>query len=188
MTQSPNEGKETSDAGDSIAGEYAGFLSRGIALVLDIFLTNAVVLLVGIGTNWVIEFFTFGGYLGQGERLTNAGQIVLTVVVVITALVMNVGYYIGLWMLTGRTVGKVVMGLKVVHVRGRSISFGIALRRLIGYFFSAIVLFLGFLWVLVDDDRRGWHDKMAGTCVIYASETDGSASVRSRRKERLSPS
>jgi uncharacterized RDD family membrane protein YckC len=170
----------------SIEGEYAGFISRVMALVIDIVLTNGVVLVVGIGTNWVIDFFTLGGRLGQGDHVTDVGQAVLTVVVVFMALLMNVGYYVALWMLTGRTLGKGVMGLKVVHVRGRSISFGIALRRLIGYYCSAIVLFLGFIWVLVDDDRRGWHDKMAGTCVIYASETDGSGSVRSRRRERIS--
>ena len=186
MTENPDEVKETSDAGESIVGEYAGFLSRAIALVLDIFLTNAVVLIVGISTNWIIEFFTIGGYFGQGERLTNAGQIVLTVVVVFTALVMNFGYYISLWMLTGRTAGKAVMGLKVVHVQGRSISFGVALRRLIGYYISAIVLFWGFISVLLNDERRGWHDKMAGTCVIYAWDADSRASIKRKRQERLS--
>ena len=27
---------------------------------------------------------------------------------------------------------------------------------------------LGVLWVIVDDRRQGWHDKLAHTCVIYA--------------------
>jgi uncharacterized RDD family membrane protein YckC len=29
------------------------------------------------------------------------------------------------------------------------------------------LFFLGFLWILIDNRRQGWHDKMAGTCVIY---------------------
>jgi uncharacterized RDD family membrane protein YckC len=30
-----------------------------------------------------------------------------------------------------------------------------------------IPLFLGFFWILIDDRRQGWHDKIAGTCVVY---------------------
>jgi uncharacterized RDD family membrane protein YckC len=137
--------------------------------------------MVGIGTNWVIDFFTFGGYLGDGERLTDTGQTVLTIVVVITVFVMNVVYYIGFWMLTGLTVGKGLMGLKLAHVQGQPISFRVALLRIIGYYISAIILFLGFIWVLFDDERRGWHDKMAGTCVIYAWDAHKLASIRKEK-------
>jgi uncharacterized RDD family membrane protein YckC len=35
---------------------------------------------------------------------------------------------------------------------------------------SALPLFAGFLWVLIDDERRGWHDRFAGTQVVYAWE------------------
>jgi uncharacterized RDD family membrane protein YckC len=29
---------------------------------------------------------------------------------------------------------------------------------------------LGFFWILIDDRRQGWHDKIAGTLVIYTWE------------------
>ena len=31
---------------------------------------------------------------------------------------------------------------------------------------SAIVMFLGFLWIAWDPDKQGWHDRIAGTVVI----------------------
>ncbi len=31
---------------------------------------------------------------------------------------------------------------------------------------SGMFLWLGFIWILVDKDRRGWHDMMAGSKVI----------------------
>jgi uncharacterized RDD family membrane protein YckC len=32
--------------------------------------------------------------------------------------------------------------------------------------FSIIVLFLGFLWMIWDQEKQTWHDKIAGTIVI----------------------
>jgi uncharacterized RDD family membrane protein YckC len=71
------------------------------------------------------------------------------------------------WTLTGQTPGMTLMGLRVVTTDGHYVSLGRSVRRLIGYFVSALVLWLGFLWILVDDRRQGWHDKIAGTCVVY---------------------
>lgn len=47
---------------------------------------------------------------------------------------------------------------------------GRAFVRYIGYLVSGIVLSIGFLWVAFDGKRQGWHDKMAGTYVIYVEE------------------
>jgi uncharacterized RDD family membrane protein YckC len=59
------------------------------------------------------------------------------------------------------------MGLRVVTINGKRLSLLRAILRLIGYLLSALPLYLGFLWTLVDDRRQGWHDKLAGTCVVY---------------------
>jgi uncharacterized RDD family membrane protein YckC len=29
-----------------------------------------------------------------------------------------------------------------------------------------VVFFLGFLWIIFDREKQGWHDKIAGTVVI----------------------
>jgi uncharacterized RDD family membrane protein YckC len=39
--------------------------------------------------------------------------------------------------------------------------------RLIGLVLCIVPLFAGFLPVLVDDRRRGCHDMLAGTVVVY---------------------
>ena len=44
------------------------------------------------------------------------------------------------------------------------------IRRLLGYLVSTGSLGMGFLWMLIDDRRQGWHDKIAGTCVVYSWE------------------
>jgi uncharacterized RDD family membrane protein YckC len=38
--------------------------------------------------------------------------------------------------------------------------------RYLGYLVSAIPLGLGYLWMIRDDRRQCWHDKMGGTLVV----------------------
>jgi uncharacterized RDD family membrane protein YckC len=41
-------------------------------------------------------------------------------------------------------------------------------RRFLGYILSIFAMWIGFLWILLDNRRQGWPDKIAGTFVIYA--------------------
>jgi len=36
----------------------------------------------------------------------------------------------------------------------------------VGYLISALIFYLGFIWIAFDRKKQGWHDKIAGTCVI----------------------
>jgi len=51
-------------------------------------------------------------------------------------------------------------------------STGKLIGRYFAYLVSIIPIFLGFLWIAVDKRKQGWHDKLAGTVVIY-DEDDG---------------
>ena len=41
-----------------------------------------------------------------------------------------------------------------------------AVVRALACFLSLIVIGLGFLWIAFDPEKRGWHDKIAGTVVV----------------------
>jgi uncharacterized RDD family membrane protein YckC len=51
---------------------------------------------------------------------------------------------------------------------GESVRPGQALRRAIWLGISALPLFLGFVGVLFERERRGWPDRRAHTVVCYA--------------------
>jgi len=70
----------------------------------------------------------------------------------------------------GGTIGKIVVGTKVVDAQGRKISFYKAIfRNYIGYTVSSTIAFLGFIWILIDKkEHRGWHDLISGTYVVEA--------------------
>jgi uncharacterized RDD family membrane protein YckC len=66
----------------------------------------------------------------------------------------------------GATVGKMVMGLRVVTSDGQRLSFMNATGRYFAKILSAIILCIGFIMVAFTDKKRGLHDIIAGTLVI----------------------
>ncbi len=75
-------------------------------------------------------------------------------------------YFAGMWTWKGTTIGGIVLNLKVVRLDGGPMTFAAALVRGLAAAFSVIVLFLGFLWIIWDDEKQGWHDRIAGTVVV----------------------
>jgi len=75
-------------------------------------------------------------------------------------------YFAGMWAWKSTTIGGIVLGLKVARMDGQPLTFTVALVRGLAAAFSVIVMFLGFLWIIWDNDKQGWHDKIAGTVVV----------------------
>ena len=80
--------------------------------------------------------------------------------------VVMLGYFAGMWTWKGTTVGGIILGLKVVRADGQPLTLPTSLVRGAAAAFSAMVLFLGFLWIAWDREKQGWHDQIAGTLVI----------------------
>lgn len=71
----------------------------------------------------------------------------------------------------GGTLGKLLTGTKIVNSNGENISFWRAFfRNHIGYMISGVFLWLGFVWVFIDKERRTWHDQIADTFVITTNK------------------
>ena len=77
----------------------------------------------------------------------------------------------------GRAViGPYAMGLRVVRLNGKRMTFWSSLVRWVGYMVSFATLGLGFLWVLWDDRRQGFADKLAKTVVVYSGRPSKTSS------------
>ena len=67
----------------------------------------------------------------------------------------------------GYTIGKKIMGIRVVSIDRKPIglveAFVRSISKILSYF-----LFLGFLWMLWDNKSQTWHDKIADTYVVEA--------------------
>lgn len=78
-------------------------------------------------------------------------------------------YFPYFWQKSGQTPGMRLMQIKVVRdADGGPIGWGPAILRLIGYYVSAAVFYIGYIWIFIDKRQRGWHDLIAGTVVIKA--------------------
>lgn len=78
--------------------------------------------------------------------------------------------FIGTWVLnaTGGSLGKRMLGLRIVRADLRAPGVGWGLGRTLTAWLSWAVVGLGFLWATWDDQTQTWHDKMSGTYVVRA--------------------
>lgn len=144
----------------SLRGHYAGFISRLLAFGIDL----VVVTVTLVATGWIL---TTASSLFASLELGQIYPLLRAIIVGIGALVITAGYFILFWTAIGQTPGKILLGVRIVRPYGQPISFWQAIIRYLGYLLSTLVFFLGFAWILVDNHRQGWHDKLARTVVIY---------------------
>lgn len=145
---------------------YGGFWRRFYAFMID------EILLTMIG--WVL-FLIGGAALGLGlsqsgmppddEMFMGLSLRYILLYQCLTAF-LNLAYFTYFHGTIGQTLGKKIMGLKVMQETGESLRPGLAFLRWVGYLINAVCLNLGFIWVAFDGRKQGWHDKIAATVVI----------------------
>jgi uncharacterized RDD family membrane protein YckC len=161
-------------------GQYAGFFSRSLAFCIDQLVVGGTLSALAAVVGFLVQQFRIDRWLGIGPLdLTTAAALGAAF-----AALFDLVYCAGFWLLAGRTPGKQAMGLLVVRTDGQRIRLGGALRRWLGYYVSGI-LFLGYLWVLVDDRRQAFHDKLAGTVVVYSRPREMGFTAPTPIRDRL---
>jgi len=66
----------------------------------------------------------------------------------------------------GQTVGKRLVGIRVIDGYGQPLGLGRSLLRAIAFVPSLALAGLGVLWIGFDRERRGLHDRLADTHVV----------------------
>lgn len=91
-------------------------------------------------------------------------------------------YYAYFWTTSGKTPGALILGVQVVSQDGSHAGTRRGLVRTLAFPLSVLLLGLGFLGVLFGRDRRGLHDTIAGTAVVYTWDAH-EARLRSLARE-----
>jgi uncharacterized RDD family membrane protein YckC len=152
----------------------AGFVTRLAAGV-----TDALILFVLLrGAAWLLT--ATARVLRRFAPPVNLAALLLICAPLLVAL-----YQLSFWRLRGQTPGKWLLGVRVVSLDGGRLKIGQGVLRIVGYLLSALPFYLGYLWIL-GPQRRGFHDRLARTEVIYdrparASLTVGPSSPTDRR-------
>lgn len=78
-------------------------------------------------------------------------------------------HLIGGWWFYGKTIGKAILGLRIVDLQAadkEGLTPETLIKRILGYIACAIPFGLGFFFILKDPQGRGLHDQFANTIVI----------------------
>lgn len=150
---------------DMVSGYYkreadiynlAGFISRALAMIIDIAIVSLIALLSLFAGLFVVYGFDFGAY-GSGN---------ITPPLYLILFLLSSTYFVFLHGYGGKTAGKTLLGIKLINSEGEGVGLWDAFVRWIGYYISGVFLFAGFLWFLVDSECQTWHDKLADTYVV----------------------
>ena len=145
---------------------YGGFWRRAMAFSIDkiiLFFTSLFILIIGALALSIGFLSRYRDMLPERfEEIT----INFTLIYLLMTVFISMFYFTYFHGAAGQTPGKMIFGLKVVQSTGEQMTFGLAFLRWVGYIISAVVFYLGFIWIAFDAKKRGWHDKIAGTVVI----------------------
>ena len=142
----------------AVAVDYAGVVTRAIALGIDAAIVQGTLLIIA-GLMSLVASLVGGVEFGPVAKfLTASGWILITA-----------GYFVVGWTTAGQTIGMRAMELSVLRqdtlLPPRLMQ---SLLRIVLLGLCILCLFLGFVPVLFDRRRRGVHDMIARTVVIHA--------------------
>ncbi|WP_249010720.1 RDD family protein [Conexibacter sp. DBS9H8] len=136
--------------------DQAGLATRALAAAIDL---GLLFVLYTLGSAIVSSIF----------NATAGGSFPVWLAAVLTGLAALAGAAIIVifWALVGQTPGMRFLAIRVIHEGSHELGLARANRRMLAILLALAPAGLGVLWIARDRDRRGWHDRLAGTEVVY---------------------
>jgi len=165
---------------------YASFNSRMLASAIDVLVLTIVI--IGPVVEWVtghlfapIDNASFLAAINDWQTTKNTpGFIAALWNVIVTQHLLEriftenflqilfiACYTLPFWFRYSMTPGKFLFKLEIRDAKSlKRMTRRQCIVRFLGYIVSALPLTLGFLWIIFNKKRQGWHDLIAGTVVI----------------------
>ena len=171
----PPRGRDSHPDLPSELGQPAGAVSRAIALIIDLVIST------------IAASATIYGLQALGIIFDVPTDVIDDAIdYVALASLIFIGYCAVSWSVFGQTVGKLLFGLRVVRPDGKNPHLLRSIVRVLAYGLSSI-FYIGFAMVLFTRDRRGLHDYIAGTYVVYTWPARPKAMISLTTLEPLVP-
>jgi uncharacterized RDD family membrane protein YckC len=139
-------------------GHYAGAASRLLAFGAD------------VGASWGL-FSAGAGLLSLASELTTGRSITIShhqILTVVLLVIWEFVYFTYPWAVSGKTIGMAIFGIQVVTAGGAPITTRQAVLRTLCVPLSIAPVFLGFVGIIYQRERRALHDLLVGTAVVYS--------------------
>ena len=127
---------------------------------------DSVVVFAGL----LIVRLTFGGIsLAGGGSITGTDILFHYSLKDIVLYALKVLYFIAFTYLTGTTLGKKAMNLRVVskNPEEKLTLFNVVYRETVGRFLCSLPVNIGYIVAGIDSEKRGFHDLLCDTRVVY---------------------
>jgi uncharacterized RDD family membrane protein YckC len=157
----PAPAKAAVRAGDQVY--VSGFWRRLLAGMIDLAIILPAALLLTVIAGKITGVRAPAGFDVWLLLLDNEPALAMAITLTIAVAAV---YALVFQVLRSRTVGMRVLKMKIIDVYGDPPSPGRCVVRTLGYLAGVATLFLGFLWIGFDGEKRGLHDWIAGTYVI----------------------
>jgi uncharacterized RDD family membrane protein YckC len=146
----------------------AGFWRRSAAFTLDQMIITATLALFYGGASLTLKL----AGIDWSRQSSPEGLAAAFLPFYLLGLGLSMGYFTFFPGWRGKTIGKMLFNLEVSRLDGERMSYTRSFLRWVGYLVSATFVGLGFVWVLFDEKRRGWHDYLSGTWVREVAEKE----------------
>lgn len=119
----------------------------------------------GYGYGYGYDF----GY-NYGSRLSGASAAIILIMALLLIAYIVVEF---VFFAKGKSIGKAILGLQVVSsVDGKPFRFWKMVFREVLVKQASGVLLLGYIWILIDEKNRAWHDKIMDSYVVDLKESE----------------
>ena len=145
---------------------YAGFWIRFVARVIDFVILFVVGLIIRLPL--LVVFGLGAGGLRAGNPAMLPAMMTMLGVMSLINLAIAIGYEVYFVSTKGGTIGKLILGLKIIRADGGPVSAGLAAGRYLAQMISGFILFIGYIMAGLDVEKRSLHDRICNTRVIYA--------------------
>ncbi len=139
--------------------EYAGFWMRFVAVLIDGLITG-IPMMIYMFVFMGAMFSTFDPEDPESLEMGFGGLFYLLAYAI--PLIYSV-FFLGKY---GATPGKMALGLKVIRANGEKLTYGRAFGRYFANILSGMILYIGYIIVAFDDEKRALHDHICDTRVI----------------------
>jgi len=137
---------------------------RLAALCYDALLCLALMMVVTLIYQQVGLRLIYGGE--QLQRMAEARALDIDPLLSTLLLFSVFAFFAKFWTHNGQTLGMQAWGIRIQNADGTAIDLWQALLRFLVALLSWLCLGLGYLWMLVDPQKRTWHDRYSESCVV----------------------
>jgi len=158
-------------AAPPVALPYAGFVVRVAAFLIDSVVLGLFALPLAAAGYLGLR----AGFMVLGKSIPIAPDEAILEALIAAWFVMATIYFTALHRSHGQTIGKSLLGLHVRSLQLGRLGVFRSLLRTLGYAASSSFFGFGFILVALTPRKRGWHDFIAGTCVVRGNGEEVSA-------------